>query len=206
MPARGRPSFYRRRGKRLLDFVLAGLGLAALSPVLLLVAAAVKLLDPGPVFFTQTRVGLGLRPFRIIKFRSMRAGVGGPSVTSDGDPRTTPLGAFLRRTKLDELPQLLNVLRGEMSLVGPRPEVPEYVELFKEDYRSILAVRPGITDYAAIRYRDESAVLAGFADPESGYVECVLPRKLELYRRYISDMGLATDIKIILATLRRLAA
>ncbi len=202
MPA----SVYVRWGKRALDVALAGAGLLALSPLLLLIAAAIKLTDEGPVLFKQTRVGRSFRPFQILKFRSMRVGAGGPKVTRGGDPRVTAVGALLRRTKLDELPQLLNVLRGDMSLVGPRPEVPEYVERFRGDYETILSIRPGITDFAAIHFVDEESVLARFADAEEGYVLHVLPQKLALYRRYIADIGFATDVKVLFATLRRIAA
>lgn len=195
-----RDSLYERRFKRVFDVAAAGAGLVILSPVLLAVAAAIKLLDPGPVLFRQTRAGLGSKPFDILKFRTMRAGAAGAPITTGGDERVTPLGRILRKTKLDELPQLLNVLRGDMSVVGPRPEVPRYVELFKDDYKLILSVKPGITDYAAIKYRDEEAVLAGYRDPEEGYVTKVLPDKIALYRSYITDIGFATDVKIILAT------
>ena len=202
MPA----SLYRRRGKRLLDAALAALGLALLSPLLLLVAAAIKLTDRGPVLFRQPRAGRGGRPFKILKFRSMREGAAGPGVTARADPRVTPVGRLLRKTKLDELPQLVNVLKGDMSFVGPRPELPKFVALFAEDYRLILSVAPGITDYAAIRFRDEESELGAYADAEEAYVRVVLPAKIALYRRYIEDIGLATDLRIIAATLKRIAA
>ena len=195
-----RGSLYRRHFKRAFDFAASAAGLVVLSPVLLAVAAALKLMDPGPVFFSQTRVGLGSKRFRLLKFRSMRVGGGGPLITTGADARVTPLGRLLRKTKLDELPQLFNVLLGDMSFVGPRPEVPRYVELFKTDYELILTVKPGITDYAAIRYRDEEAVLAAFHDAEEGYVTKVLPDKIALYRRYIADVGFMTDLGIIVAT------
>ncbi len=201
-----RASPYERYFKRAFDVAAAGAGLVVLSPVLLAVAAAIKLLDPGPVFYAQTRVGLGSKRFKMFKFRTMRDGGGGPQVTAVADARVTPLGRLLRRTKLDELPQLLNVLRGDMSVVGPRPEVPRYVELFKEDYELILSVKPGITDDAAIKYRDEEAVLAAYRDPEEGYVTKVLPDKIALYRRYIGEVGLATDLRIILATVSKIVA
>ncbi|MDP3542426.1 MAG: sugar transferase [Elusimicrobiota bacterium] len=200
MPA----SAYARGGKRAFDFVAALAGLLILAPVLAGVALAIAVLDPGPVFFRQTRVGLGFKPFRLFKFRTMRAAGGGPEITAGGDPRVTPLGRLLRKTKLDELPQLLNVLAGDMSLVGPRPEVPKYVELFREDYALVLSVRPGITDYAAIEYRDEEAILKTFADPEKGYIDKVLPEKIKIYRRYLAGMSFATDVKIIAATLWRI--
>lgn len=201
MPA----SLYARGGKRLFDFVAALAGLLILAPGLAIVALAIAVLDPGPVFFRQTRVGLGFKPFRLFKFRTMRAGGGGPEITTGGDSRVTPVGRLLRKTKLDELPQLLNVLAGDMSLVGPRPEVPKYVDLFREDYALVLSVRPGITDYAAIEYRDEESVLKGFPDPEKGYVEKVLPDKIVLYRRYIAEMGVWTDLNIIFKTLAKIA-
>lgn len=196
----GRDGLYAARFKRVFDVSAAAAGLVVLSPVLLAIAAALKLLDPGPVLFSQTRAGRGARPFKIYKFRTMRAGGGGSPLTSGGDSRVTPLGRVLRKTKLDELPQLFNVLRGDMSVVGPRPEVPRYVELFKSDYEHILSVKPGITDYASVKYRDEEAVLAGYRDPEEGYVTKVLPDKIALYRRYIDEIGFMTDLRIILAT------
>jgi len=196
MPA----SAYRRFGKRALDVVVAALGLFLAGPLLLIIAAAVKLDDGGPVLFGQTRVGLGFRPFRILKFRSMRAGAPGPLVTAGRDPRVTRVGRLLRKTKLDELPQLLNVLRGDMSLVGPRPEVPRYVELFKAEYARILTARPGLTDFAALRFRDESELLARFPDPEKAYVERVLPEKIRLYRRYVAEMSLTADLRLLWAT------
>jgi lipopolysaccharide/colanic/teichoic acid biosynthesis glycosyltransferase len=198
-------SLYAGGGKRAFDFAAALAGLALLSPVLLAVGLAIKLSDPGPVFFLQTRVGLNFKPFKVLKFRTMRQGGDGPQITAGGDLRITAVGAFLRKTKLDELPQLFNVLAGEMSLVGPRPEVPKYVELFKDDYRVVLSVRPGITDYAAIEYRDEEKVLAAFKDPEAGYVKEVLPAKIALYRRYIAELGPLTDARILLGTLAAVA-
>lgn len=198
-------SFYARRVKRMLDVGFALAGLVLLSPLLLVVAAAIIVTDPGPVFFRQMRVGRGFVPFRVFKFRTMRVGGGGPEITTGGDARITPIGRLLRKSKLDELPQLFNVLCGDMSLVGPRPEVAKYVELFREAYKTILLVRPGITDYAAIEYRDEEAVLRAFADPEKGYVDKVLPYKITLYRRYLADMSFVTDLKIIVATLCKIA-
>jgi lipopolysaccharide/colanic/teichoic acid biosynthesis glycosyltransferase len=200
-----RADLYTRHFKRAFDVAASAAGLVMLSPVLLAVAAAMKLLDPGPVLFSQTRAGLVGRPFKIFKFRTMRAGGGGPQITTGEDARVTPIGRLLRRTKIDELPQLFNVLRGDMSVVGPRPEVPKYVELFKDDYALILTVKPGITDYAAIKYRDEEAVLSAYRDPEAGYVTKVLPDKIALYRRYIEDLGFATDMRIILATVAKVA-
>jgi lipopolysaccharide/colanic/teichoic acid biosynthesis glycosyltransferase len=195
-----RDSLYERRFKRAFDVAAASSALVVLSPVLALVAAAIKLSDGGPVFFRQSRVGLGFRPFTMLKFRTMRPESGGPQLTAVADSRVTPLGRVLRKTKLDELPQFWNVLRGDMSVVGPRPEVPKYVELFEQDYRVVLSVRPGITDYAAVKYRDEEGSLAAFRNPEEGYVERILPDKIVLYRRYVDDVAFTTDLGIILAT------
>jgi lipopolysaccharide/colanic/teichoic acid biosynthesis glycosyltransferase len=201
-----RGSLYERRFKRAFDIAASAGGLVVLSPVLLAIAAVMKLMDSGPLFFCQTRVGLGSKPFKMFKFRTMRAGAGGPQITSGSDARVTRLGRLLRKAKLDELPQLFNVLRGDMSVVGPRPEVPRYVELFKSDYEFILSVKPGITDYAAVKYRDEEAALASFRDPEVGYVTKVLPDKIALYRCYIADVGFSTDLRIILATVSKIFA
>lgn len=199
-----RDSWYARRGKRLLDLFGALAGLLFLSPVLALIAAAMKLLDPGPVFFRQTRAGRGFKPFTIYKFRSMRVESGrGAQITSDGDERITRLGGLLRKTKLDELPQLFNVLRGDMSLVGPRPTVPKYAEMFRAEYEVILSVKPGVTDYASIEYRDEEAVLGNYEEPEAGYMDDVLPRKIAHYRRYIAGVSLLTDLKILAATVAK---
>src|SRR5579883_3370930 len=189
-----RANLYTRVFKRAFDAAAAAVGLVVLSPLLLAVAAAIKLLDPGPVFFRHRRVGLRGKPFDVLKFRTMRpdgAG-GGLQITSCADARVTRLGRVLRRAKIDELPQLFNVVRGDMSLVGPRPEVRRYIELFKKDYELILSVRPGITDYAAIKYSDEEAALGGYSDPEDGYIRSILPDKIALYRRYIAEQGLST--------------
>lgn len=188
--------------KRAFDLVAAGLGLVVLSPVFAAAAVAVKVDDPsGPVFFRQVRVGLGGREFRILKFRSMRAAPGGPEVTSASDDRITRAGRFLRRTKLDELPQLVNVAVGDMSLVGPRPEVPRYVAQWPAAARTeILSVRPGITDPGSIAFRHEEAELAAAADPERYYVDEILPRKVALYVEYVRTRTFLGDLRIILAT------
>lgn len=191
--------------KRIFDLVasLAGLGLTA--PLLILIAVLVKLDSSGPIFFRQERMGRGFQPFQLIKFRSMAVDAArrGPMITVGGDARVTRVGRWLRRTKLDELPQLINVVRGEMSLVGPRPEVRKYVEMFRAEYEEILSVPPGITDYAAIEFRNEEEVLRGYADPESGYVSHVLPAKIVLYRRYLRERGVLADLKILVATAAR---
>ncbi len=189
--------------KRAFDVLVASLGLVLLAPLLFLVAILVKATSPGPVFFRQKRIGRKLRPFSIYKFRSMVAGppTPGKEITIGEDSRITPVGRILRKTKIDELPQLLNVLKGEMSLVGPRPEVPKYVAMFHEDFQEILQIRPGITDLASIEYRDEAAILARAQSPEEEYVRVVLPRKIGLAREYLRRSSLALDLKIILRTL-----
>jgi len=194
--------------KRLFDLAMASLGLLLLGPVLLIIAAWIKLDSPGPVFFRQQRVGRDGKLFRIHKFRTMSAGQPGGDqllITVGADPRITRAGATLRRTKLDELPQLLDVVRGDMSLVGPRPEVPRYVALYPEALRAkVLSVRPGITDLASIEYHDESELLARAADPEREYVEVVMPAKLRAAARYVDEMSLATDVRVLGSTLRAL--
>ena len=192
--------------RRAFDVLAAGAGLLVLAPLFAVVAVAIAATSPGPVFFRQERVGRGGAPFRIFKFRSMRVdaeAVGG-QLTVGGDPRVTRVGALRRATKIDELPQLINVLRGEMALVGPRPEVPRYVALYTPAQRRVLDVRPGITDPASIRYRDESAALARAADPERAYVDEVMPHKLAINLAYLERRTLASDVGVILATLWRL--
>ncbi len=194
--------------KRLFDLLLSTLGLLVLAPVLLALALAVKLDSRGPVFFRQERVGRFGQPFRIHKFRTMRHDpVGqGLQITVGQDARITRVGAVLRQTKLDELPQLLDVWLGDMSLVGPRPEVPRYVAHYPEALRAkVLSVRPGITDIASIEYRDESAVLARAADPEYAYIHEVLPHKLALSASYVDQASVWLDIKLICRTVRVIA-
>lgn len=191
--------------KRLLDLAFAAAGLLLLAPLMLGIAVCVRLDSPGPVFFRQVRIGRGGVPFRIHKFRTMRADAAssGPALTVGADPRITRIGRLLRRTKLDELPQLIDVLAGTMSLVGPRPEVPRYVALYPEVVRRrVLSVRPGITDPASITYRDENALLAGAADPERVYVEQILPAKLCAAVAYVEHRSLHGDLRLIGATLR----
>lgn len=188
--------------KRLFDLLLSALGLLLLAPLLLLIALWVKLDSPGPVFFRQERVGRHGRHFLIHKFRSMRVDNAGLQITVGADPRITRSGHFLRASKLDELPQLWDVLRGAMSLVGPRPEVPRYVALYPAGLREIvLSVRPGITDLASLQFRHESDLLARAADPEREYVEVLLPQKLALARQYVETASLAQDLRIIRRTL-----
>jgi len=193
--------------KRLFDLLAAGTGLLLLSPLLLLIAAAIKLDSPGPVFYRQVRVGRFGREFRIHKFRTMghKPGDRGPQLTVGADARITRMGGWLRRSKLDELAQLLDVLQGTMSLVGPRPEVPRYVALYPAALRDkVLSVRPGITDFASIEYRDESTLLARSPDPERTYRDEVLPIKLALQARYVDQAGVWTDLCLIARTLRAL--
>jgi FlaA1/EpsC-like NDP-sugar epimerase/lipopolysaccharide/colanic/teichoic acid biosynthesis glycosyltransferase len=193
--------------KRALDILLSAGGLLVLSPVLAGVALALRARRDGPVLFRQERVGRNFRPFRILKFRTMVLGAArmGPGITPGTDPRVTRLGAFLRMTKLDELPQLWNVLRGDMSLVGPRPELPQYTRLYEDDYREILRVRPGITDVASLVYRDEAGRLDAEEDPERAYVHDILPDKIRLARTYVSRASLAYDLRILTETLLVLA-
>lgn len=189
--------------KRAFDVTASLIGLILLSPLLLAAAVLVKLDSKGPVFFRQWRVGRQFRPFAIYKFRTMVMGSDrrGPAVTVRGDARVTRVGRALRWTKLDEMPQLWNVLRGDMSLVGPRPEVPRYVELFHDDYEEILQARPGITDLASVKYRDEAGLLAAAADPEREYVGRILPDKIVLAKEYVRQSSLPFDCRLILRTL-----
>jgi lipopolysaccharide/colanic/teichoic acid biosynthesis glycosyltransferase len=188
--------------KRLFDIVLSAVGLIVLAPLMLLVAVLVRLSSPGPVLFRQERFGMGLRPFTIYKFRTMVADAParGAAITCGDDPRITPLGRLLRSTKIDELPQLFNVLRGDMSFVGPRPEVRRYVEMFQEDYREILAVRPGITDLASIEYRNESEILGRSTNPQVEYVSRILPHKIRLGKEYRRRSSMLFDMSLILRT------
>ena len=196
----------RVNGKRLLDLTLSGILLAISSPLTAVVAVAIRFDSPGPVFFRQERVGLAGETFHIHKFRSMRVEHDGRLVSATGDARVTRVGRLLRRTKLDELPQLVDVLQGHMSLVGPRPEVPTYVQQWSADRRAvILSVRPGITDPASIELRHEADELAGVSDPEAYYVEVLLPRKTAVYVEYVMNRSMLGDVAILLRTARALA-
>ena len=192
--------------KRVLDVVLSFAMLALIWPALLLLAVAVRFSGPGPVFYRGVRTGLRGEPFRIFKFRTMVADaekLGGPTTGTD-DPRVTRVGRFLRRTKLDELPQFLNVLSGDMSLVGPRPEVPEYTSRYAGEELLILSVKPGITDYASIEFADLDD-LVGRDDPDAYFRQNILPRKNELRVRYAKNWSLAEDMRILGRTLGRVA-
>lgn len=199
----------RAMAKRLFDFVCAGFGLLLLSPMLFAIALWIKLDSRGPVFFRQQRVGRFGVPFRIHKFRTMRADAPalGLQLTIGADPRITRAGRFLRRTKLDELPQLIDVFAGTMSLVGPRPEVPRYVAMYPVALRDkVLSVRPGITDPASIEYRDESQLLARAVDPERAYVEEVMPAKLRCAADYVDRATFGGDLRLIARTVGALVA
>ncbi|MBS1583659.1 MAG: sugar transferase [Bacteroidetes bacterium] len=191
--------------KRAFDIVFALTLLVLLSPLLLVFASAVALTSPGGAFFRQQRVGRGGRPFRLLKFRTMRPGseAQGQLTIGGRDPRITRVGYVLRKTKLDELPQLWNVLAGDMSVVGPRPEVPKYVALYTAEQRAVLSVRPGITGMASLDYIDENELLARAADPEKAYIEKVMPAKLALDLRYVRERSLALDLRIIAVTVRK---
>jgi lipopolysaccharide/colanic/teichoic acid biosynthesis glycosyltransferase len=189
--------------KRLFDVVAAAAGLIVLGPLFAVVAVLIKWDSDGPVFFRQLRIGRHFRPFFIYKFRTMRsdAPATGAPLTVGDDARITRVGRWLRRAKLDELPQLINVLTGDMSLVGPRPEVERYVRLFRTEYAEILQVRPGITDIASLKYRGESALLARSPKPEEEYVTRILPDKLRLGQQYVRELSLARDVMLIARTL-----
>ena len=190
--------------KRLFDFTVSAMALLLLSPLFLLMAALLRAICGGPIFYSGKRVGLRGKTFKMHKFRTMvpDAERMGGSCTSADDPRITRLGSWLRRSKLDELPQLLNVFLGEMSLVGPRPEVPEYVGLFSSEERTILSVRPGITDWASIWDCNEGQALAGSSDPERIYLERIRPEKIRLQLEYVRRQSFAIDLLILWETLR----
>ncbi len=193
--------------KRLFDISLSAVGLLFLSPVLFYIAFRIKSEDPGPVFYRGIRIGLHRRPFRIYKFRTMVVDAEriGASSTAAEDPRITRIGKTLRKYKLDELPQLLNVLAGHMSLVGPRPEVKRFTDMYTDDEKIILTVRPGITDWASIWNSDEGAILAGAEDPDQAYLELIRPEKIRLQLEYVRQRSLKTDLRIIFQTLAKLA-
>ena len=186
--------------KRLLDIVAASGALFLSIPLLIVGAAAVVLETGRPVLYRQERIGVNGAVFEILKLRSMSEGGVGASVTAGGDSRITCVGRILRKSKVDELPQLFNVLKGEMSLVGPRPEVSEFVELYPEQFERLLSVRPGITDYSSIVFRNESEILAAASDPRQHYIDNILPQKIALSERYISKASTAEDLRVIFLT------
>lgn len=199
---------YLRYGKRYFDLSVSIVSLVILLPVFLLVAVAIKLEDGGPVFFFQERVGRNFSTFKVVKFRTMTTDpqVAGPLVTSENDKRITKVGKILRKLKIDELPQIFNVLRGEMSIVGPRPEVPKYVKLFEKEYRKLLTVRPGMTGYASVVFRNEEQILSRYTEPETAYVTEILPKKIKLELIYVSRVSFIFDIKIFLWTFLKVIA
>jgi lipopolysaccharide/colanic/teichoic acid biosynthesis glycosyltransferase len=189
--------------KRIFDLVGALSGLLVLSPLVLMVAIAIRLESPGPAFFRQVRIGRLGQPFRIFKFRTMRGAepTSGPILTIGANPRVTKLGAFLRDSKIDELPQLLNVVTGDMSLVGPRPEVPKYVDKWTDEQkRVVLSVRPGLTGPASVKFRDQTDILAQYADPELAYETIIMQEKLKICADYVQHATFMTDITLILKT------
>ncbi|MFW5515277.1 MAG: sugar transferase [Prevotella sp.] len=189
--------------KRLFDIISSGIGLLCLAPVFVVMAIWIKLDSRGPVFYRQTRVGRYGRDFRIFKFRSMRVGSdkGRQITVGERDPRITRSGYFIRRYKIDELPQLINVFLGDMSVVGPRPEVRKYVDLYSEEQRKVFQVRPGITDLASIKYRNENELLSQVDDPDTYYIDVIMPDKLAINLEYIRHQSFMGDIKIIFNTL-----
>ena len=191
--------------KRIFDIVSSLFGLIVLSPFMLIIAILIKIDSKGPIFFKQVRVTKNGREFKIFKYRTMKIGSDKYSqITVGKDSRITKVGDFLRKYKLDEIPQLINVLIGDMSLVGPRPEVPKYVALYTKEQREILKVRAGITDYASIEFSNENDILANETDPEKAYIEKIMPRKIELNKKYLSEISVMTDIKIILLTIKKI--
>jgi lipopolysaccharide/colanic/teichoic acid biosynthesis glycosyltransferase len=192
--------------KRAFDLLVATILLIFLAPLFLLFIIIIRVGSNGPAFYLQTRVGLHGKDFRIFKFRTMFTGSDKKGLLTVGgkDQRITPAGVFLRKYKLDELPQLINVFIGDMSLVGPRPEVRKYVDLYKDEQLRVLDVKPGITDYASIEYSNENELLAGADDPEKEYINTIMPAKLKLNLKYIAEKSLITDLKIILRTLAKI--
>ena len=190
--------------KRLFDITASGLGLLVLSPLFLILAVWIKLDSPGPVFYRQVRVGRGNKDFHLFKFRSMHVGSDKKGLITVGghDPRVTRSGYYIRKYKLDELPQLINVFIGDMSLVGPRPEVRKYVDLYTPEQLHVLDVRPGITDMASIRYRNENELLEQAADPEQYYRDVVMQDKLRINLEYVADHSFIKDLKIIFMTFK----
>lgn len=192
--------------KRTFDVVMSSIGLILLSPFFLIISILIKMDSKGPILFKQTRVGRYEKDFKILKFRTMvtDAEKKGAQITVGRDSRITKVGHLLRKSKLDELPQLINVFKGDMSLVGPRPEVPRYTQYYNETQKRIFEIRPGITDYASIKYRDENEILALSSDPEKTYIEEIMVDKLKLNLEYLGKRSLITDIKIIFKTLYKI--
>jgi lipopolysaccharide/colanic/teichoic acid biosynthesis glycosyltransferase len=197
---------YKTCGKRIFDFVCALIGFLVLSPLLVIIAILIKVESKGPVFFFQERMGKEGKIFRLVKFRSMYVDPAQEKkgFTPGDSSRITRIGKFIRKTKIDELPELINVIKGEMSLVGPRPEVPRYKHIYDAEYRAVLTLKPGITDPASIKYKDEEEILARSSDPEKMYIETILPDKLKINLSYLKEISFCNDLKIILDTIVRL--
>lgn len=189
--------------KRIFDIVLSSIGILILFPIFVVIGVLIKVTSKGPIFFKQIRVGKEEKNFEILKFRTMveNAEKIGMQITVGSDPRVTSIGKILRKTKLDELPQLINVLKGDMSFIGPRPEVPKYVDMYTDEQKIILKIRPGITDLASIEYRDENELLSKVKNPEDYYISVIMPNKIRLNLVYIKNMNVLEDIKIILKTI-----
>jgi len=191
--------------KRIFDITLSLFGLIILLPFMLIIAILIKFDSKGTVFFKQIRITKGGKEFKIFKYRTMKVGSDKYSqITVGKDERITKIGSFLRKYKLDEIPQLINVLIGDMSLVGPRPEVPKYVALYTDEQKEILKVRAGITDYASIEFSNENDLLALEKDSEKAYIEKIMPKKIELNKKYLSEISMLTDIRIILLTIKKI--
>ncbi len=197
-----------RLGKRIFDFFFSLIGLVFLSPLFILIGILIKFDSSGPIFFRQERIGLNGKKFRMYKFRTMAgdAEKKGMQITVGKDSRINRIGHYLRKFNLDELPQLINVLKGEMSIVGPRPEVPNYVELYTKEQKRVLSVKPGMTDYASLDFRKEDDLLGRTSDPEDFYIKEVLPKKLKLNLRYMEDQSFWLDMKLIFRTIGRIIA
>jgi len=188
--------------KRLFDIILSVFGLVIISPIFIVISFLIVLTSKGPVFYIQERIGRNSKPFKLFKFRSMRVGSDkkGLLTLGDNDSRVTKVGYFIRKSKIDELPQLINVLLGDMSFVGPRPEVEKYGSLYDDNQKQILKVRPGITDLASIKYRDEAEMLNKQEDPESYYIKVIMPDKVNINLDYIKKANFFSDIKVIFLT------
>ncbi|MDY5795761.1 MAG: sugar transferase [Fusobacterium gastrosuis] len=191
--------------KRTFDLFFSLFGIIFFFPIFLLISILIKLDSKGEIIFKQTRVTKDGKEFKIYKFRTMmKETEGNKQITVGKDNRITKVGSFLRKTKLDELPQLFNIIKGEMSFVGPRPEVPKYVAYYTDEQKEILKVRAGITDYASIYFSNESEILGQQNDPEKYYIEEIMPHKIKLNKKYINNMGIITDIKIIILTILKI--
>lgn len=195
-------NFYLKYGKRICDIITASIALVVLSPIFLVITILIKISSPGPVFFLQERVGKDFKKFKIIKFRTMVANTSkrGSVITKKSDKRITQVGKFLRKSKIDEMSQIINVLEGNMSVVGPRSEVVKYVNMFKEDFKRILEVKPGMAGYVIIKFRNEEEILEKYDNIEEGYIKEVLPRKIKLDKEYVDNISFLNDVKIFFLT------